>query len=315
MYNFIVNPRARSKQGNNIWKKLKLELDTRGVIYREFLTTGQGHGKKIADKLTQNRDKEVTIIVLGGDGTLNEVVNGINSIDRVTLGYIPIGSSNDFARGMELETDPYKALEIILHPTAYRRVDYGIVTLGSFSRRYVVSAGIGYDAGVCYETNYSSIKTILNKLHIGGLTYGIIGLKQLLNLPLVKADILMDDEKTFEKSKLIFVSTHIQRFEGGGFMFCPHASCVDGKLDVCIANNILKLKVLSIIPKAYTGNHLKYKGINIYRCSKMKIMVDRPLYVHTDGESFIANEEAGNVYLHKEVTFSNSLDKIKCIVG
>ena len=104
-------------------------LEEKSVPYQVFFTKYQGHATQIARTLTQEKDCR-SLIVLGGDGTLNEAVNGIADLARVTLGYIPIGSSNDFARSLRLEQDPLKALEKILTPSGYIPVNIGSLSWG-----------------------------------------------------------------------------------------------------------------------------------------------------------------------------------------
>ena len=96
-YDFIINPKARSGMGMKAWQKIESELKARHINYRVYLTKRRGHAAKTAAFITAD-DKRHTIVVLGGDGTVNEVVNGIKRPDLITFGYIPIGSSNDFAR-------------------------------------------------------------------------------------------------------------------------------------------------------------------------------------------------------------------------
>lgn len=114
-YDFIINPKARSGMGMKAWQKIESELKARHINYRVYLTKRRGHAAKTAAFITAD-DKRHTIVVLGGDGTVNEVVNGIKRPDLITFGYIPIGSSNDFARGLKLPKDPMKALQSVLSP-------------------------------------------------------------------------------------------------------------------------------------------------------------------------------------------------------
>ena len=129
MYSFIINPNARSGKGLRAWKLIEKRLEEKSVPYQVFFTKYQGHATQIARTLTQEKDCR-SLIVLGGDGTLNEAVNGIADLARVTLGYIPIGSSNDFARSLGLEQDPLKALEKILTPSGYIPVNIGSLSWG-----------------------------------------------------------------------------------------------------------------------------------------------------------------------------------------
>ena len=113
-YIFIVNPKSRTGQGELLWSQLEPELKKRRVSYEVRMTGRKKDAERIATEITAD-EEEHTMIVLGGDGSLNEVINGIKNPSKVTLGYIPTGSSNDFARGMGIPKDAKKALELILN--------------------------------------------------------------------------------------------------------------------------------------------------------------------------------------------------------
>ena len=120
MYSFIVNPNARSGLGLEIWKQVEEILNEKNVEYKVYMTRYPEHASEFAKEITEAYENP-TIIAMGGDGTVNEVMNGITDFSKVTLGYIPIGSSNDFARGLELPKDPVDALNAVitkphLHP-------------------------------------------------------------------------------------------------------------------------------------------------------------------------------------------------------
>ena len=123
IYHFIVNPRARSGLGEMLWKQLEPELCRKRIDYQIHLTTKKKDAGKIASEITED-GQEHMFVVLGGDGTLNEVLSGIKSLEKVTLGYIPIGSSNDFARGTGIPGDPFKALDTILSPKRVEKMDW-----------------------------------------------------------------------------------------------------------------------------------------------------------------------------------------------
>ena len=112
-YDFIVNPKSRSGLGEMTWKMLEPELKKRRIGYTVHMTEKRKNAEKIAEMLTADGEPH-TLVVLGGDGSLNEVINGIREPDKITLGYIPIGSSNDFARGLGIPNDPLTALETVL---------------------------------------------------------------------------------------------------------------------------------------------------------------------------------------------------------
>ena len=99
MYTFIVNPNARSGLGKKVWGNLESILKKRNVPYEVYFTKYQKHATKVTSKITSDGENHV-VVALGGDGTVNEVVNGIQDFEKTFFGYIPIGSSNDFARGL-----------------------------------------------------------------------------------------------------------------------------------------------------------------------------------------------------------------------
>ena len=145
-------------------------------------------------------------MVLGGDGTLNEVISGIRDFDQVLLGYLPVGSSNDFARDLSLPSDPEKIMEQILDGKEVRRMDIGRLhynsethTLSrlhdqtkSDTRMFDVSAGIGFDAAVCEQALASGTKNFLNRIGMGKLTYGAMAVHQLLSADKIACDIELD---------------------------------------------------------------------------------------------------------------------------
>ena len=148
-YIFIVNPKSRTGQGELLWSQLEPELKKRRVSYEVRMTGRKKDAERIATEITAD-EEEHTMIVLGGDGSLNEVINGIKNPSKVTLGYIPTGSSNDFARGMGIPKDAKKALELILNSEKIEKLDVGELVLGVKRRRFLVSAGMGFDAAVCH---------------------------------------------------------------------------------------------------------------------------------------------------------------------
>ena len=94
-----------------IWRKLERQIHKSGIHYEAFQTEAPGDARRMAAELTANMQEPATIVAVGGDGTVNEVLNGLAISDLLTVGYIPTGSGNDLARGLHLETDPEKVPE------------------------------------------------------------------------------------------------------------------------------------------------------------------------------------------------------------
>lgn len=303
MYYIIVNPASKSGRGAKIWSELQPILDKKEIAYKVFFSKGVDHIVKLVRDLSTSLLKDgsdfiIKLIVLGGDGTLNETLQGISDFSRVQIGYIPTGSSNDMARDLELPQDPSEILEHILSCNEPVLMDLGCLTyyqaherqtdpqaeLPALKRYFSVSAGIGFDAAVCEEALASKFKNILNKIGLGKLTYLSIALKQLILAKKVACTITLDDERQIDLPKFLFVASMIHQYEGGGFKFCPGADAYDGLIDVCAIGNIPKWLILIALPTAFSGEHYRFDGIDHYTASKVHLETSVPLWIHTDGE-------------------------------
>lgn len=269
--------------GEMIWRMLEPELKKRRADYHCHMTKSRNHARKIADRITADGQDHM-IVVLGGDGTVNEVVNGIREPEKVTIGYIPIGSSNDFARGLKIPNDPEKALDIILEPRDIIHMDVGVLTEAERQRRFAVSAGIGFDAAVCHEVCVSKWKILLNRIGLGKLSYAVVALDRLKKDRPVDITVTFADGtvQTFEGA--YFAAFMNLPYEGGGFKFCPEASPSDGNLDVIIVHGLPVVKILCLLPLAFWGKHTGFKGVTIIKCKEVQVGTDKPLPLHTDGE-------------------------------
>lgn len=284
MYNFIVNKVSRSGNGAYVWNIIDAKLKEEKVEYKTYFTKYRFHATKIAQKLTST-GSPVTIIGVGGDGTVNEIINGIADFEQTTFGFIPTGSGNDFAKGLPIPGNPLEALDCIIHPRYIRKMDIGDVLYKGKSKSFAVSMGIGFDASICFEANTTPLKNILNKVKLGKLTYVGIALKQLLLLNTAKITLTLDDNEVHQFDKCYFITIMNQKYEGGGFAFCPDAENNDNYLDVCVVDSIPKAKMAVVFPTAFKGNHVKIQGIHIFRCEKAHILSDTVLPVHVDGEN------------------------------
>lgn len=286
MYHFIVNPASRSGRGLKIWKgQVAPLLDARHIPYRSYLSEKPGDVARIASKILDTAEQfPVSMVILGGDGTVNEALQGISDTSKVILGYIPTGSSNDLARDLRLPKDPSAALELILQDSA-RPMDLGTVVYpDGEARRFCVSCGIGFDAAVCQEALHSKLKKAMNKVGLGKLTYLGIALKQLFAARAVSGKLTLSDGAETDIGNMLFTACMLHRFEGGGFMFAPDANAEDGILNICAVGDLPKLLILLALPTAFKGNHYKFKGITAYETDRLVIEASSPLWVQTDGE-------------------------------
>ena len=305
MYHFIVNPRSSSGKGLRLWRKIEERLEEQGKPYRVHYTKDGWHGARIARKIAKSEVAPV-IVPLGGDGTVNEIVNGIAGFGNVTFGYIPTGSSNDLARGLGLPKNPLKALECILHPKEFANLNVGCIRSGKKHRLFAGSSGIGFDAAVCYEVGHSPLKKLLNRLNLGKMIYVVIALKRVLFDKKVPADLVIDGGEKIHFNRMFFAAVMNNGYEGGGLNLCPEAKVDDGFLDVCVVADMARLKLMTLLPTAFFGKHVIFKEVHMYRCREIDIYAENLLYVHADGE------DAG-MYSHINVSYRGQ--NIKMITG
>ena len=282
---FIVNPTSSSGNGIRIWKNLQKKLRSQDIPFRRLILKNPGDASAAAAKLSRLQDHG-TVVIVGGDGTINEFLNGLTKSSHLTISVIPTGSGNDFARGLNLPANPQVCLDHILKSKRHELLNTGLVRSGEKQACFGVSSGIGFDAAVCYEAAKGSFKTFLNRIRLGKLVYLITALHMLLTIRPFSLKLTMDGKTTVSFPRTWFAAAMNTRFEGGGFMFCPEADPCDGSLDLIIAEGISRFRILATIPLAFSGAHVKKPGIHIYRCHRADINADRPSCVHTDGEHF-----------------------------
>lgn len=311
MYYFIVNPASKSGRGGKIWEKLEPILIEKNIPYHTVFSKRAGYVSQYVRELTsglpKNPSDPIRLIVLGGDGTINEVIQGITDFDNVLLGYIPAGSSNDLARDLRLPKDPRDILNIILSGRIHRTLDIGSVIYHETNeeRCFAVSSGIGFDAGVCEEVLRSRMKIIFNRFGLGKLIYLAIALKQIITARKTACNIYIDNGEPIHYKKFLFAAGMVHQYEGGGFKFCPGADATDGFLDICVVGSLPKPIILLALPTAFWGKHYIFPGITAYRCKSVKIETSVPLWVHTDGEV---------QYRSRSVTLTCRQEKLHLIV-
>ncbi len=314
MYHIIVNPYSKSGLGKKIWEKIEPVLTEREIRYQVVFSKSPKHVSEVIRRLTEahaekkmqsgEAEEPLKLIILGGDGTLNEVINSIADFNDILVGYIPTGSSNDFARDLELPKDPLEILDTILKGETVRKLDIGNVHYDSYSEpisrlqasefkeehRFDVSAGIGFDAAVCEEALVSAPKTILNRIGLGKLTYLVIALRQVFGSSRLSCDLILDDDSRIHLDHMLFIAFMIHRYEGGGFKFCPEADATDGIIDLCVVGNVSRATFLIALPSGFKGTHYRFNGIDHYRAKKAVIHTEEPLWVHTDGEVSVKSD-------------------------
>ncbi len=291
MLYFVVNEKSRSGKGAEVWKEVKSVLKERGIKYQAWTTAYEGQAISLTEDICKSEDDDICLVALGGDGTANEVVNGITDFEKVRFGIIPTGSGNDFARGLKLSGSTMENLERILKcvengKDTYERIDIGQVSWdgGAKPRYFTISAGVGMDALVCKKALTSRLKVFLNKLHLGKLTYIILTVQSLFTMTTADISATFDEKGQKNLKRTIFSAVMNFRAEGGGVPMAPHADARDGKLSVTCAYKIPKLVAFLYLIPLVLAKHEKLWGIDVIDCKKCDYHLAKPMVLHADGE-------------------------------
>jgi len=283
----IVNPNAGKRKGEKDWPVISGLLTDSGFDFIHEITAHRDHAVMLTENYIRNGIRK--IIVVGGDGTMNEVINGIFNQDVVpttdiVVGMIMVGTGNDWGRMYHLKTKYHKAVKILKKQREFIQ-DAGLVTYydstGEISRHFINSAGMGYDALVVKMTNHDK------DLGKGGpLLYLLNLLKGLFRYNHSYLDIEIDGCSVY-KGKVFSMSVGICKYSGGGMMQLPFAIPDDGLLDVTIFKNVTKMKVVRHIKKLFTGNftHLPFVLTKQGTIITINSATSGQSFLETDGES------------------------------
>ena len=254
-YFIIINPNSGKKKSIGVFEKVLIPiLNKNNHTYTYQLTTHRNHAKEIILKL--NLSNIDAILVLGGDGTMHEVVNGILNRDddkKIPLGNIPTGSGNSLLYDIG-KYDIITTIELILKNNV-REID--VMKVSSSTKTIysinLVGWGMGNDIGVLAE-----------KLRwLGPIRYNIASIIEIFRFKGRKAVLLFDDNKYEDYYTLITICNTIH--VGKGMKMAPQASLDDGKMDiVMIKNNFTKIELLKLFPKLFSGKHINNKKV-IYK--------------------------------------------------
>jgi YegS/Rv2252/BmrU family lipid kinase len=268
---FIVNSTAgRGRTGKKI-SSLVNSANKQNLDFEIELTKFPKHATELAQIAVENGFRN--IIAVGGDGTLNEVVNGImlsGKSEVVNIGVIPEGGGNDFAANFNLSSNIDKAVHIL------QRFNKRKIDVGKIEDNYFINAlGIGFDARVAIISNK------IKKLN-GLPRYLLAVIKALVSLKMVEAEIIMDTCTI--KNPFLLLSIGNGLSTGGGFLITPEARVDDGLLDICLINKVTRRRVLSLLPAAIKGKHLKEPEVVIHQSRKIEVITNKPIPIYYDGE-------------------------------
>jgi len=288
-YLFIINPNARDGGIGKKWPKVEEEILKRGLDHKSIYTQHQGHAIEIAKEMEKDFD---VVVAVGGDGTVNEVANGLYGTDTL-FGLIPLGNGNDFAARLEFNDDFKRSIDI-LEAGKTIGVTVGIAETNGEKRYFVniADTGVGATVSVASFTEAKWLK--------GFVKYYYLALKKLLQYRLVKSTITIDDEVLEDVGLVIIAVGSGSRF-GGGFNILPDNYHFMEDFAVLYGRDIGKLKQIKLLNLLKPGKHLGFDGVHYLRAKKVSLEMAKPLPIELEGEilSFGATNVSFEVAPHK----------------
>jgi YegS/Rv2252/BmrU family lipid kinase len=271
---FIVNPHSGNGNVARIIPLIGQHFEEAAVPFEIYLTKKANDATAVAREIS---GKFPVLVAVGGDGTVNELVNGMGPSN--ILGVLPTGSGNDFSKMLQLPHGTNEILQVIAKQKT-KLIDLGHITainsrLEKIEKYFVNSVGIGLDAKVAYEASKLPMLRGLAK-------YVVSARKSIFSYSPAMAHVSFGLRESHGKHLLIAIGNG--KSAGGGFYLTPDAILDDGLLDICLAKDISVLETLKIFPFVLKGKHGRFDKIEFGRAAKLNVKGDDDLPVHVDGE-------------------------------
>jgi len=280
----IINLVAGGGKTRRDWPLIAQILQEEGIRYEPYFTDRRLHASIIArNKIKEGYSK---IIVVGGDGTMNEVINGVFAQKRihtteVMLGMISVGTGNDWAKTFNIPSDYEGAVRTIKQQKTFIQ-DAGLVNYrknGKAWNRYFINiAGMGFGARVVERTNRAKENGKSGPLlYFYNIFYSLIQYRS-------KKAVIEIDGKSFNR-KIFSLNVGIGKYNGGGMIQVPHAIADDGLYSITLIKKIGKLNVIANMKKLYNGTIVNHSKVETYMAKTVAIDGSSLIKVETDGES------------------------------
>ena len=273
MFHFIYNPIAGKGKSARFRSEIGQNLSEQGVDHRFHETHGPRHAIEIARNLTEGADGDaMDIVAMGGDGTLNEVLNGIADPGRVRLGIVPCGSGNDFAAIAGIPATVQGALDTLLKGEA-RYTDY----FECSGIRGINAIGTGIDVSILRR--YERMKLLK-----GSAAYLASLVLSLFSYRAYRFSELAEGAE-IRHSAFIACAGNGQRI-GGGIPICPEAKIDDGLFDIVIVDDISRLRIPAAFVKLMRRRILELPTTAFRRADRLRIISDKTMPIQIDGEIY-----------------------------
>lgn len=285
----FLNPVAGKGQAIKAYRRLIFLLKQKKIAYQTTVSQRPGEFINLAQHYgDQKHDSNEFLIVIGGDGSLNQVLNGIkhSAHPDTPLTYLPAGSGNDFARAAGLTPNVQQLVENLMQGPQIEKIDCGSYREeGKPETHYFVNnLGIGFDGNLVHRSNTEALKERLDRINLGHIIYVINGF-----LALVDQDTFTVTVKSKNRAvrfgDAYFVTTTNHPYFGGGIAIMPKANLHSHKLDTVIVEKTNVFSFLYLFAKVFTnGSHVGDPHFHYVEADEIVVKTHKPELAQLDGE-------------------------------
>jgi YegS/Rv2252/BmrU family lipid kinase len=280
-WTLIINPTSAGGQAQKLWPRIQSALDQEQLSYDYFFTEHKGHAIQLVKESTRLGQRQ--FVVVGGDGSLNEVVNGLClqkkvPLNECTLGCIPVGTASDWIKFHHIPTNIEQAVRLLKKPRLSEH-DVGMVSYGQNQVRYFMNvAGLAFDAFVVQRMEHNRLKGRLG--HLFYLWHVLKSLRKYSNPPFA----FSIDGKTYE-GPFFCLNVGICRYSGGGMMLVPKADPQDGLLDITLIQKMSFWEVLLNLRYLYNSKIYEHPKARHFRAADIQVFpLQKEIPLEVDGE-------------------------------
>ncbi|HEX4914484.1 MAG TPA: diacylglycerol kinase family protein [Vicinamibacterales bacterium] len=289
----IVNPVSGTDAAPDLLTAINSQLRERLGSLDIVITTAEGDATQAAASAV--RDGYDHLFVAGGDGTLNEVLNGVarleHGLSQVTFGVIPLGTGNDLATALGLPSEISQAIDVLLEG------DVAAVDIGRMNDHYFVNVSAGGFIAEVSDAVNPQLKTVAGKL-----AYLIGGAQVVFTYEPVRAQLLAVEAlatpptATAQNQRPLPSTIYLHAFAvcnsrlvGGGRLIAPHATIDDGRVDVCLIEAMPSIEFLALLKRVADGEHVADERVIYFQAAALELVFDRVIHVNTDGQVLETN--------------------------
>ncbi|UQS83772.1 diacylglycerol/lipid kinase family protein [Bombilactobacillus thymidiniphilus] len=283
----VVNLFAGGGQARQTLNKTIAFFKRQDINYKINFTPKMGATKLVCSLVTKLDPQKSILLIIGGDGTLNQAINGVQQSQNsaMPLAYLPAGSGNDFARALHIKAhQEQQLLTNLLKSSKPQALNLGKITSPVQADRFFINYfGIGLDAAIVHYANRSKIKKYLNKLHLNKLIY-IMHLFKALKEPAFDVEITANQQvKTFQDVFVCIIGN--EPYCGGGIKLLPNANPKQTALQIALADKVNLPQLLKLVVQVFfTGNHLNNPLVHHTITKDLTLSLAYANYGQVDGE-------------------------------